>query len=453
MGCGPSKDATIGDNLPSKAGKSQGALPPDRPPGRPLAPQPTDVQSGPPPAVAPIVPTPPPVDKQDSFLKKVVETKPAPPSLSHVEVAPPSLPPPRAVQNASMERPGSMSGREKLLESIGSAPGGFSGGSSPSVTNGNPELKVFRLRDLAKATQNFREPELLLGAGSFGKVFKGFLRDVNVPGEQLEVAVKRLDPESCQGQAEWLAEILILGKLRHENLVRLYGYCYDNNEGLLVYEFLNRGSLDYHLFSSPDPNADEPLPWDIRLKIAFGAAQGLAHLHELNIIHRDFKAPNILLDQDYNAKLTDFGLAKGTENGETHITTKIMGTMGYLDPKYMETGQLTKKSDVYAFGVMLLELLTGRRAMDSNQSMPLTAWAKEYLAKRRPVISELVDTRIQSQFESRAAQRAAHKLAISAKHCIEDDPNSRPLMIDMVETLRPLVMQPEEAGRAPVTPH
>ena len=177
------------------------------------------------------------------------------------------------------------------------------------------------------------------------------------------------------------------------------------------------------------------------MKVALDAAQGLAYLHDQNIIHRDFKAPNILLGDNFEAKLTDFGLAKEAEGEQTHVTTRIMGTMGYLDPKYMETGQLTKKSDVYAFGVILLELLSGRRAMDPDNpgGQPLTSWAQQFLVHRRPDINALVDPFLRGEFTNKTTQKAAHKLAISAKHCIEEDPNLRPLMRDMVETLRPLV--------------
>lgn len=315
------------------------------------------------------------------------------------------------------------------------------------------ELRTFKFKELQKATQGFKEPDNVLGEGGFGKVYKGFLKEWEGSKDPFPIAVKKLNPNSFQGQQEWLAEILLLGRVRHQNLVKLLGYCAENGEGMLIYEFLGKGSLDYHLFPEPkedDPTPPTPLPWDVRLRIALDAAAGLAYLHDNNVIHRDFKAPNILLDDDWSAKLTDFGLAKGADTDQTHVTTRIMGTMGYLDPKYMETGQLTRKSDVYAFGVMLLELLTGKRAMDQTQQgmPPLTAWAQQYLNQRKPDIGALVDPSLLDQFTTKAAQRAAHKLAISAKHCIEEDPNLRPLMSDMVETLRPLVAAAMEQSAA-----
>lgn len=370
--------------------------------------------------------------------------KPSDEPESKSKQAPAPPPPPKPTNEAVVE----VSKAKKDLPAQAEAPFDPNAALSESTLKpiGTPafELKTFKSKELQKATQQFKEPENVLGEGGFGKVYKGFLRDWEGSKDPYPIAVKKLNPNSFQGQQEWLAEILLLGKMRHPNLVKLLGYCAENGEGMLVYEFLAKGSLDYHLFpelKEGETAPPKPLSWVTRLRIALDAAAGLAYLHENNVIHRDFKAPNILLDENCNAKLTDFGLAKGADTDQTHVTTRIMGTMGYLDPKYMETGQLTKKSDVYAFGVMLLELLTGKRAMDQTQQgmPPLTAWAHQYLNQRKPDIGALVDPCLLDQFTTKPAQRAAHKLAISAKHCIEEDPNLRPLMSDMVETLRPLV--------------
>eukprot|EP00271_Cylindrocystis_brebissonii_P013458 TRINITY_DN332_c0_g1_i12.p1 TRINITY_DN332_c0_g1~~TRINITY_DN332_c0_g1_i12.p1 ORF type:complete len:349 (+),score=56.95 TRINITY_DN332_c0_g1_i12:311-1357(+) len=305
------------------------------------------------------------------------------------------------------------------------------------------QIKIFSFEELAEATQQFKDPDLVLGEGDFGKVYKGWLKD---PGsmDPYPVAVKRLNPDSFQGQNEWLAEILVLGRLRHPNLVRLVGYCADQGEGLLVYEFLAKGSLDYHLFRKDMNNTEQPaLSWVLRLKIALDSAQGLAFLHKNNVIHRDFKPPNILLDENYCAKLTDFGLAKQADYDQSYVTTRIMGTLGYLDPKYLETGRLSRKSDVYAFGVMLLELLSGKRASIKIGETSLAEWAQIY-QQERPNISKLADPALGTLFQGnsprqRNAQRAALKLLISARHCMDDNPDLRPIMSDMVDALKPLV--------------
>lgn len=238
------------------------------------------------------------------------------------------------------------------------------------------------------------------------------------------------------------AEIVILGRLRHPNLARLIGYCHDNGEGLLVYEFVSRGSLEFHLFQELNSGL-VPLSWTARLKVALDAAQGLAYLHDQNIIHRDFKAPNILLGDKFEAKLTDFGLANKSITAD--VTTYIMdqedhGVMRYLDPNLLDgtTGRVTQKSDVYSFGVVLLELLSGRRAVKPGCQL-LTEWAEEALAERRPNIKAFMDPYIYEEFKTRAEGRAACILAIVAKHCIAKQPDGRPLMCEVVETLCQLV--------------
>uniref|UniRef100_A0A2P2LNJ0 non-specific serine/threonine protein kinase n=1 Tax=Rhizophora mucronata TaxID=61149 RepID=A0A2P2LNJ0_RHIMU len=200
-------------------------------------------------------------------------------------------------------------------------------------------LRKFTFNDLRLATRNFR-PESLLGEGGFGCVFKGWIEENGTapvkPGMGLTVAVKTLNHDGLQGHKEWLAEVSFLGDLVHPNLVKLIGYCIEEDQRLLVYEFMPRGSLENHLF-----RRSLPLPWSIRMKIALGAAKGLAFLHEeaeRPVIYRDFKTSNILLDADYNAKLSDFGLAKdGPEGDKTHVSTRVMGTYGYAAPEYVMT--------------------------------------------------------------------------------------------------------------------
>ncbi|KAD4584581.1 hypothetical protein E3N88_22182 [Mikania micrantha] len=202
-------------------------------------------------------------------------------------------------------------------------------------------LKSFSYSDLRMATRNFR-PDSVLGEGGFGSVFKGWMDEqtyiASKPGTGVVVAVKRLNLESFQGHREWLAEVNYLGQFSHPNLVNLIGYCLEDEHRLLVYEFMPRGSLENHLFRRG--SYFQPLSWSLRLKVALGAAKGLAFLHsaETKVIYRDFKTSNVLLDTDYNAKLSDFGLAKdGPIGDKSHVSTRVMGTYGYAAPEYLAT--------------------------------------------------------------------------------------------------------------------
>ncbi|MED6156217.1 putative serine/threonine-protein kinase pbl26, partial [Stylosanthes scabra] len=242
------------------------------------------------------------------------------------------------------------------------------------VDTSSIQANNFTFRELATATKNFRQ-EMLMGEGGFGRVYKG-----TIPATGQVVAVKQLDRTGMQGGSkEFLAEVLTLSLLSHENLVKLTGYCADGDQRLLVYEFMAAGSLDKRLL---DRGADQPpLNWYIRMKIASDAAKGLWYLHDMAnppLIYRDLKSSNILLDNDNNAKLSDYGLSKLAGKDNTNIVpTRVMGTYGYSAPEYVRTGQITLKSDVYSFGVVLLELITGRRAVDTtrpNDEQNLVSW-------------------------------------------------------------------------------
>eukprot|EP00267_Zea_mays_P053234 XP_020406347.1 probable serine/threonine-protein kinase PIX13 [Zea mays] len=202
-----------------------------------------------------------------------------------------------------------------------------------------PNLRTFTFIELKTATKNFR-PDSVLGEGGFGRVYKGWVDEKTMAPTKndtgMVVAVKKLNSESMQGFEEWQSEINFLGRLSHPNLVKLLGYCWEDKELLLVYEFMAKGSLENHLFR----RGCAPLSWELRLKIAIGAARGLAFLHasEKQVIYRDFKASNILLDANYNAKLSDFGPAKlGPTGSNSHITTRVMGTYVYAAPEYVAT--------------------------------------------------------------------------------------------------------------------
>ncbi|CAM8963616.1 unnamed protein product [Rhodiola kirilowii] len=301
-------------------------------------------------------------------------------------------------------------------------------------------LKSFCFRDLKVATRNFR-PDSVVGEGGFGCVFKGWIdeRDFTAakPGTGMVIAVKKLNQEGHQGHKEWLAEINYLGQLHHPNLTKLIGYCLEDEQRLLVYELMTRGSLDNHLFRRN--SYFQPLSWSIRMKVALDAAKGLAFLHsnEARVIYRDFKTSNILLDSHYCAKLSDFGLAKdGPIGGKSHVSTRIMGTYGYAAPEYLATGHLTSKSDVYSFGVVLLEMLTGRRALDNNRHSGehrLVEWVKPYVGSRRKTLA-IMDARILGQY----SMSVAHKAANLAMQCIAIEPRLRPNMKQVVSVLEQL---------------
>ncbi|KAK6150297.1 hypothetical protein DH2020_015229 [Rehmannia glutinosa] len=298
-------------------------------------------------------------------------------------------------------------------------------------------MKIYSFADLRNATRNFK-PDMVLGVGGFGTVYKGWVDEKTLEpsklGTGMMVAIKKMNEESMQGFGEWQAEVNFLGGLSHPNLVKLLGYCVEDNELLLVYEFMQKGSLENHLFRRND--AIELLSWDIRLKIAIGAARGLAFLHtsDKQVIYRDFKASNILLDESYNAKISDFGLAKlGPSGGNSHVTTRIMGTYGYAAPEYIATGHLYVKSDVYGFGVVLLEMLTGLRALDitrPNGQQNLVDWLKPVLSQRRK-LKTVMDARMEGQYSSKEAVQAA-QLAL---RCLEPEHRKRPPMEHVVEVL------------------
>ncbi|KAF3335904.1 serine/threonine-protein kinase [Carex littledalei] len=319
------------------------------------------------------------------------------------------------------------------LSSPGSAR--FNGDSIAESGRFGVGLYSFQLSELRAITHDFSD-NYLLGEGGFGTVHKGYVDDKLRLGLKAQaVAVKLLDTDGLQGHREWLAEVIFLGQFRHPHLVKLIGYCCENEERLLVYEFMPRGSLENHLFR----RVSTTIPWATRLKIAIGAAKGLAFLHgaETPVIYRDFKTSNILLDSDYSAKLSDFGLAKmGPEGEDTHVSTRVMGTHGYAAPEYVMTGHLTIRSDVYSFGVVLLELLTGRRAMDKSRGKAeekLVDWSRPYLTSSRRLRC-IMDPRLAGQY----SVKGAREVAALALQCISSIPKDRPRMPAVVETLERL---------------
>ncbi|RRT59528.1 hypothetical protein BHE74_00020973 [Ensete ventricosum] len=297
------------------------------------------------------------------------------------------------------------------------------------IGSDNIAAHVYTFRELAAATRNFNS-ENLLGEGGFGRVYKGELKDTNEI-----VAVKQLDRNGFQGNREFLIEVLMLSLLHHPNLVRLLGYCADGDQRILVYEYMPLGSLEDHLL---DVSADaEPLEWHTRMKIAAGAAKGLQYLHETAnppVIYRDFKASNILLDEDFTAKLSDFGLAKiGPVGDKNHVSTRVMGTYGYCAPEYALTGQLTKMSDVYSFGVVFLEMITGRRAIDTTKPTPEQHLA-EPLFKDKSKFVAMADPLLEGKYPMKGLYQA---VAVAAM-CLQEEASIRPLISDVVVALEHL---------------
>ncbi|KAM7496668.1 hypothetical protein LguiA_021082 [Lonicera macranthoides] len=297
------------------------------------------------------------------------------------------------------------------------------------------KAKTFTFAELEAATENFNS-NYLLGEGGFGKVYKGKLQDSG----QI-VAIKQLDRDGVQGIREFIVEVLTLSMVDHANLVKLIGCCAEGDQRLLVYEYMPLGSLEDHLH---DLRANrKQLDWNTRMKIAAGAAMGLEYLHDKMkppVIYRDLKCSNILLGEDFHPKLSDFGLAKvGPTGDKTHVSTRVMGTYGYCAPDYAMTGQLTFKSDIYSFGVVLLEIITGRRAIDNTRPVKeqnLVAWARPLFKDRRKFY-QMADPALEGHYPIRGLYQA---LAIAAM-CVQEQPNMRPLIADVVTALKYLAAQ------------
>ncbi|XVF52448.1 hypothetical protein PTKIN_Ptkin05aG0019000 [Pterospermum kingtungense] len=314
-------------------------------------------------------------------------------------------------------------------------------------------LRVFSLQELRDATNGFNRM-LKIGEGGFGSVYKGTISPPNGRGDPIVVAIKRLNTQGLQGHKEWLAEVQFLGVVSHPNLVKLLGYCcVDGERGiqrLLVYEFMPNRSLEKHLFSRTFT-----LPWKTRLEIMLGAAEGLAYLHvglEVKVIYRDFKSANVLLDESFKPKLSDFGLAREGPTGDrTHVSTAPVGTFGYAAPEYVETGHLTVQSDIWTFGVVLYEILTGRRAVDRNRptsEQKLLDWVKQFPPDGRR-FSMIIDPGLRNNYSFNAAQKVG-KLANS---CLNKNAKERPTMSQIVESLKQVIQESEEgsssANKAP----
>ncbi|XP_014498218.1 probable serine/threonine-protein kinase At1g01540 isoform X1 [Vigna radiata var. radiata] len=284
----------------------------------------------------------------------------------------------------------------------------------------------YTLRELEDATGGLC-PENVVGEGGYGIVYHGVLNDGT------KIAVKNLLNNKGQAEKEFKVEVEAIGRVRHKNLVRLLGYCVEGAYRMLVYEYVDNGNLEQWLHGDVGPVS--PLTWNIRMNIILGTARGLAYLHEglePKVVHRDVKSSNILIDRQWNSKVSDFGLAKLLCSENSYVTTRVMGTFGYVAPEYACTGMLTEKSDIYSFGILIMEIITGRSPVDYARpqgEVNLIEWLKTMVGNRKS--EEVVDPKLPEMPSSKALKRAL----LIALRCVDPDATKRPKMGHVIHML------------------
>ncbi|CAN1274225.1 Probable serine/threonine-protein kinase At1g01540 [Linum perenne] len=308
------------------------------------------------------------------------------------------------------------------------------GGSSGSGEQGSSAITVshlgwghwYTLRELELSTNEFAD-ENVIGEGGYGIVYRGVLDD------NTTVAVKNLLNNRGQAEKEFKVEVEAIGRVRHKNLVRLLGYCAEGAHRMLVYEYVDNGNLEQWLHGEVGPSS--PLTWEIRMNIILGTAKGLTYLHEglePKVVHRDIKSSNILLDNQWNPKVSDFGLAKLLGSERSYVTTRVMGTFGYVAPEYASTGMLNERSDVYSFGILLMEVISGRNPVDYSRpqgEVNLVEWLKTMVTNRKA--DGVLDPRLREKPSSRALKRAL----LVALRCVDPNAKKRPNMGHVIHML------------------
>ncbi|KAL9445385.1 hypothetical protein AB3S75_018389 [Citrus x aurantiifolia] len=294
------------------------------------------------------------------------------------------------------------------------------------TTPNNATWRIFTYKELHTATNGFSDHNKL-GEGGFGSVYWGRTSD------GLQIAVKKLKAMNSKAEMEFAVEVEVLGRVRHKNLLGLRGYCAGTDQRLIVYDYMPNLSLLSHLHGQYA--GEVQLDWKRRMKIAIGSAEGILYLHHEvtpHIIHRDIKASNVLLDSDFEPLVADFGFAKLIPEGVSHMTTRVKGTLGYLAPEYAMWGKVSESCDVYSFGILLLEILTGRKPIEKlpgGVKRTITEWAEPLIVKGK--FKELVDPKLRGDFDENQLKQAINVAVL----CVQSEPEKRPNMKEVVNTL------------------